>query len=69
MTTATVGFQPTELRTPQYVTNHIKVIDNGPGHLSDQAMNWIRATEDVQLEIIDANLSENLERAEKFSKI
>jgi predicted RNase H-like nuclease (RuvC/YqgF family) len=47
----------------------MKVIENGPGHLSDQAINWIRATEDVQLEIIDANLSESLEEAEKFAKI
>jgi hypothetical protein len=44
----------------------MKIIDDGPGVLSDQAINWIRATEDVQLEIIDANLSESLEQAEKF---
>jgi len=68
-TSATAGFQPTELRTTEYVTNRMKVIDNGPGHLSDQAINWIRATEDVQLEIINAHLSESLGQAKKFAKI
>jgi hypothetical protein len=47
----------------------MKIIDDGPGVLSEQAINWIRATKDVQLEIIDANLSESLEKAEKFAKI
>jgi hypothetical protein len=47
----------------------MKIIDDSPGVMSDQAINWIRATEDVQLEIIDANLSESLEQAEKFPKI
>jgi len=41
----------------------MKVINDGPGPLSDQAFNWIRAMKDVQLEIIDANLSESLEQA------
>ena len=68
-TSTTAGFQPTELRTTEYITNRMKIIDDGPGVLSDQAINWIRATEDVQLEIIDANLSESLEQAEKFAKI
>jgi len=39
----------------------MKVIYNGPGVLSHQAINWIRDMEDIQLEIIDANLSESLE--------
>jgi len=47
----------------------MKVIDDGPGHLSDQVTNWISATEDIQLEIIDAIISESLEQAEKFAKI
>jgi len=47
----------------------MKIIDDGPGVLSYQAIDWIRATEDVQLEILDANLSESLEQAEKFTKI
>jgi len=68
-TSTTAGFQPTELSTTEYITNRMKIIDNSPGVLSDQAINWIRATEDVQLEIIDANLSESLEQAEKFVKI
>jgi hypothetical protein len=68
-TSATAGFQPTELRTAEYATNRMNVIEDGPGHLSDQAFNWIRATEDVQLEIIDANLSESLEQIGKFAKI
>jgi chromosome segregation ATPase len=37
--------------------------------LSDQAINWIKATEEGQLEIIDAGLSESLEQAESFAKI
>jgi len=37
--------------------------------MSNKAINWIRATEDVQLEIIIANLSERVEPAEKFAKI
>jgi len=68
-TSATAGFQPIELCTTEFVTNRMKVIDNGPRLLSDQAIDWIRATEDVQLEIIDANLSESLEQAEKFAKL
>ena len=47
----------------------MKTIDDGPGVLSDQANHWIRATEDVQLDIIDSNLSESLEQGEKFAKI
>jgi hypothetical protein len=47
----------------------MKIINDGPRVVFDQTMNWIRATEDVQLEIIDANLSESLKQAEKFAKI
>jgi len=68
-TSTTAGFQPTDLRTTEYITNQMKIIDDSPGVLSDQAINWIRATEDIQLQIIDANLSESLEQAEKFIKI
>ena len=64
-----MGFPPTELRTTEYITNLMTIIDDGPGVLSDHAINWIRATEDVQLEIFDANLSESLEQAEIFGKI
>jgi hypothetical protein len=46
-TSTTAGFEPTELRTTEYITNGIKIVDNGPGVLSGQAINWIRATEDV----------------------
>lgn len=35
----------------------------------DQAINLIRAMEDIQLEIVDANLSESHEQAETFAKI
>ena len=45
----------------------MKVIDDGPGDLSDQAINWIGATEVVQLQIIDINLSGSLEHAEKLA--
>jgi len=41
---ATAGFQPAELRTTEFMTNWIKVIDDEHGLLSDQALNWIRAT-------------------------
>ena len=68
-TSTTVGFQPTEHRTTEYISNQMKIIDDGPGVFPDQAINCIRATEDVQFEIIDANLSKSLEQAEKFAKI
>jgi len=68
-TSTTAGFQHAKLRTTEYIINRMKIIDDSPGVLSDQAFNWIRATEDVQLEFIDANLSESLEQAEKFPKI
>jgi hypothetical protein len=68
-TLTTAGFEPAELRTAEYFTKRKKVIDDGPEHLLDQAINWIKATEDVQLEIINAGLSESLEQAEKFSKV
>ncbi|KAF8244959.1 hypothetical protein K440DRAFT_646670 [Wilcoxina mikolae CBS 423.85] len=45
------------------------VNDDGLGYLSNQAINWINAMEDVQLEIIDAGLLESLKQAEKFAKI
>ena len=45
------------------------VIDDVPGLLSAQAINQMRATEDIQLEINDANLSECLEEVEKVAKI
>jgi len=65
----TAGFQPTKLHTTEYITNQLKITDDGPGVWSDQAIDWIRATEDVQLEIIDGNLSELLEHAKKCAKI
>jgi len=68
-TSTTAGFQPTELCTTEYITNRMKLIDESPGVLSNQALNGIRATEEVQSEIIDANLSERLEPAEKIAKI
>ena len=68
-TSTTTCFQPTELHTTENITNRMKVINNCPGVMSDQSINWIRAMEDVQLEIIDAYLSESLAQAEKFAKI
>jgi len=61
-----VGFQPTELRTTKYISNRRKVIDDGAMLLSDEAINWIMAKEDVQLEFNNASLSASLEQAEKF---
>jgi hypothetical protein len=37
--------------------------------LYDQSINWIKATDDVYLEIINAVLLESLAQAEKFAKI
>jgi hypothetical protein len=68
-TSTTTGFQPTELRTTDYITKQMKIIDDVPGVLSKQAINWSRATVDVQLGILDANLSERLQQAEKYTKI
>jgi len=68
-TSTTAGFQHTELRTTEYITIRMKVIDDGPGVLSDRGIYWIKATGDVQLEVIDVNLSESLKQAEKVSKI
>jgi hypothetical protein len=45
------------------------VNNDGPVLLSDQTINWIRATEDIQLEIIDGKQFEWLQQAEKFAKI
>jgi len=45
------------------------LIDDSPGVLSDEAINWIRATEDIQLEMTDANPSESIEQAEKIAII
>jgi len=69
MSSTTAGFHHTELHTTEYVTNQKKVTDNGPGVFSAKAINTNRATEDVQFDIIDANLSNSLEQAEKFAKI
>jgi hypothetical protein len=45
------------------------IIDHGPGVISDPAINWIKATEDVQLEIIDGKVSERHEQSEIFANI
>jgi len=45
------------------------VANSSPGVFSDQAIKWIRGTENLQLEIIDANHSKSPEQAEKFAKI
>jgi hypothetical protein len=68
-TSATTGFQPTERVTTEYILNWIKAIDGSPGLWSAQAINCIRATEDVQLEIIDGNLPSTLEHADMIAKI
>jgi len=69
MTSATVGFQPAALHTRQYVTHRINVMDHGPGHLSQYAIDSNRAMEDIRQEIIDANLSESVEHTEIFANI
>jgi len=68
-TVATTGFQPTDLRPTEYITNWIKVIDNGPGRLSDQAMDMIVPMEAVQRHIVNANHSDSLEQAETFANL
>lgn len=55
-----MGFQPAELPTTEYITNRMKVIDDGPGCLCNQAINQVRAAEDVKLLIIDVNISDTL---------
>jgi hypothetical protein len=67
-TSATVGFQPTELGTTEYVTNRTKVICHGPGLMSDHATNRNRAMDDIQSEINVANHSESHDQAENFAK-
>jgi hypothetical protein len=62
-------FQPRELRRTEYITNRNNIIDEGPGALSDQAINWIGLTDGVKLRMIDANLSDSLEQAKKFDMI
>lgn len=57
MTSITSGVQPTKLRTAEYVTKIMRVINNYPGVVFDQAYNCIRALENVQFRIIDASLS------------
>jgi hypothetical protein len=53
---ATMGFQSTELYTTPYIRNQLNIVNAGLTLMSDLAMNWISATEDVQLLIIAANL-------------
>ncbi|KAF8245068.1 hypothetical protein K440DRAFT_646557 [Wilcoxina mikolae CBS 423.85] len=44
------------------------VIDDGSGNLSNQALNWFKAMQDVQLDLIDAGLLECLEQSEKDAR-
>ncbi|KAF8245717.1 hypothetical protein K440DRAFT_645680 [Wilcoxina mikolae CBS 423.85] len=60
MTSATAGLQSDELRIAEYITGWQTVMNDGPEYLSNQAVNWIRDTEEVDLEIIDTALSESL---------
>ncbi|KAF8244559.1 hypothetical protein K440DRAFT_635985 [Wilcoxina mikolae CBS 423.85] len=68
-TSVTVGFQSAEYRTDEYITKRQQIIVDCLESLSDQAFNWIRATVEDQLEMIDADLSESLESAEKLANI
>jgi hypothetical protein len=47
----------------------MKVKNNGPKLIWYQAINLIRVTEDVEVEIIDVKLFDRLEYAEKFSNV
>lgn len=47
MSSATTDFQSTELHRTVYGTKQMNIIDDGPEHFSEQAINLIRATEDV----------------------
>jgi len=69
MTSKTVGFPLTELCTTQYVRKWTNIIDRSSGLLSDRAINWIRVTENIQLDIPNSNLLISLEKDEKFNKI
>jgi hypothetical protein len=63
------GFQLSEGATVSYITNRMKIITNGAGVFSDQAHNCNRASEDVELEKIDATLSPSREQVKYFGKI
>jgi len=65
-TSATAGFKPTELHTTEYIPKRNSILDDGSGLLSEEAINSIRAAEDVQLDIIDVNISQSFEQAEKW---
>jgi hypothetical protein len=68
-TSATPDFKPTELCMTEYITKRICTVEDSPELLSEQAINWIRAAEAVQLETMDVNISESLLQAEKLAKI
>jgi chromosome segregation ATPase len=63
------GIETGALHMGEYSTKQKTVIDDGPGHLSDKAMNCIKAAEDAQHQITNAGLSESLEQAENFTKM
>jgi len=66
MSSATTDFQSTELHRTVYGTKQMNIIDDGPEHFSEQAINLIRATEDVWLEIMDVHHAESFEQAKNF---
>jgi len=59
----TENFQPTQLRTTVYITNGMNTIDARPGHLSDRAINWMGAANDIHLEISNGDFGESLQSA------
>jgi hypothetical protein len=68
-TLAAAAFKSGKFHPTEYITKRKKVIDDSPGHLSRQAINWNKATEDVQLEIIEVGLLESLKQAKQVAKI
>jgi len=68
-TSATPDFKPTELCMTEYITKQIITVEDSSELLSEQAINWIRTAEDVQLETMYANISESFSQAEKLAKI
>jgi hypothetical protein len=65
----TTGFTLAELQAKSYVTNRMKVINHHPGILSDSAIIPLSVRDDVQLGMINNNLSERLEQANILGKI
>jgi hypothetical protein len=57
---ASASFKPAECRIAEYTIHRNDVIVDGLRPVSDYAINWFSATNHIQLNIIDAWLSESI---------